>query len=100
MKVANAVTPDELFPDQFPKSLNAEVPQVIVEVGQAGRQDDGFDPGPVRAVSEMVADIGAGPVIVANDIEPPKGWREQDGGEMSGRQSCRHVHVRQDTSEG
>ena len=64
-----------------------------------GRQDDRLDPGRVRPVDQTGHRAVAGRIVVADDVEPAQRRREQDGGEMRGRERRHHRHVGQDAAK-
>src|SRR5208337_3782709 len=72
------------------------VAQVDVEVFGNGFQHPAFDPGLKTSPSDTLFYKIACRVIVAKDIKTAKARRKQQGGEISGGETCRHGQSRKE----
>ncbi len=70
----------ELHPDTCPERIDAEQPEILVEVPECRRQRDGLDTVGVRPFDQHVPRAITRRIVVTNDIEPPQRRREQDAG--------------------
>ena len=71
--------------DDRAQLIETEGDEILVEIAEAWRQRDRFNPGSRGACGKSRYGTIPGRIDVAGDIEPSQGLRKQDGGEMRGR---------------
>ena len=72
----------ELYPNGLTHRINAEPPQILVEVLKDRRQDKRLDPGCIGPFNQTIPRDVARGVIVTDDIETAQCLWKQDGGEV------------------
>ena len=86
-------------PDLCPNGIQPVSCEIFVEVPHHGRERDGLDSDLVRPVHQAIACAVTCRIVVADDIEPAQLRREQDGGEVSGRECGNHRHSGQSLTQ-
>ena len=96
---ANDILRRELDAQRRPKRVEAESTQVLVEVAHPRRQGKRLNARSFGAFGQCRERLVTGCIGVAGDVEPAQLWREQQGGEVVGRERGSHRHGRQRTAQ-
>src|ERR1700730_5260610 len=99
MQEAANVFSGDLYAHPCPQGVDAEKPQILIEVAAAWQQCDWLDSACLSACAQGFRSAITGRIVVADDIETAQRCREQDGGEMRSRERGDHRHGRHDTAE-
>ena len=67
-----------------PKLVDAEVPEILVEIAKLRHQGPRVDAGGVRALGQGFQGGVAGRIVVACHVEPAKVGGKENGGKMTG----------------
>ena len=81
------------------KLFDAELAQVFVEIAERRRERQRLDPGRLRPLGQGRDGEVAGRIAVTRDVETPKRCREEDGGEVIGRERGEHGQGRQSAAQ-
>src|SRR5579863_1185298 len=81
---ASDVLGSDLHPQPGPQRIDAERPEILVEVPQPWRQGYRLDPGLARSADQARHRAISGRVVVTSNVEAAQHRGKQDGGEMRG----------------